>query len=308
MNESIFYFIGVSTQGSSTARLFPLWMQELGIPNAHLRGVDIPLHAAPERYRQTVNEITSLPQNIGGLVTTHKIDLFNAASDLFDELDANAQLCGEISCITRRNGKLQGLALDPISSGQTLDEMLGAGYWGATKGEVLCLGAGGAAAAIALNFVNRSDPSERPWRFTVVDINPQRLVHLRHILEQQKGGIDFVFLLAGDNAPSNDELMAQLPAHSLVINATGMGKDRPGSPISDRAIFPQNGVVWELNYRGERLFLQQALPQVERQNLQIYDGWRYFLHGWISHIAKVFDVEVGAERFARLVEISNKMR
>ena len=54
-----------------------------------------------------------------------------------------------------------------------------------------------------------------------------------------------------------------LPPASLVINATGMGKDLPGSPITDRGLFPMRGIAWELNYRGELQFLHQALAQRE---------------------------------------------
>ena len=66
----------------------------------------------------------------------------------------------------------------------------------------------------------------------------------------------------------NDALMSKLPEGSLVINATGMGKDRPGSPISEAGIFPKNGLVWELNYRGELDFLKQA--QSSKRSLTAY--------------------------------------
>ena len=36
----------------------------------------------------------------------------------------------------------------------------------------------------------------------------------------------------------NDAIMAGLPEDSIVINATGMGKDTPGSPITDAGLFP----------------------------------------------------------------------
>ena len=49
-------------------------------------------------------------------------------------------------------------------------------------------------------------------------------------------------------------MLAARPPHSLVVNASGLGKDRPGSPLPDGAPFPRHGVAWELNYRGERLF------------------------------------------------------
>ena len=52
-----------------------------------------------------------------------------------------------------------------------------------------------------------------------------------------------------------------LPPRSLVVNATGMGKDRPGSPLRAGAAFPERSAVWELNYRGELEFLRQARAQ-----------------------------------------------
>ena len=90
----------------------------------------------------------------------------------------------------------------------------------------------------------------------------------------------------------NDAILAALPAGSLVINATGLGKDAPGSPLSDAAQFPQNGIVWELNYRGDLIFLDQANAERDGKKLQIEDGWTYFIHGWTQVIAEVFDIEI----------------
>lgn len=56
----------------------------------------------------------------------------------------------------------------------------------------------------------------------------------------------------------NDALVSSLPPYSLVVNATGLGKDAPGSPITDRAISPKDSLVWEINYRGNLLFREQA--------------------------------------------------
>ena len=54
--------------------------------------------------------------SLGALVTTHKIDLYEAAKDLFDYLDPYAQLFGELSSISKKDG-LEGHAKDPISCG-----------------------------------------------------------------------------------------------------------------------------------------------------------------------------------------------
>ena len=55
-----------------------------------------------------------------------------------------------------------------------------------------------------------------------------------------------------------DRLVERLPAGSMVVNATGLGKDRPGSPLTDAARFPRDGIAWDFNYRGDLEFLRQA--------------------------------------------------
>jgi hypothetical protein len=55
---------------------------------------------------EVVEFIRSDPLSLGALVTTHKIDLFRAARDLFDECDAFSTQMGETSCISKRDGRL----------------------------------------------------------------------------------------------------------------------------------------------------------------------------------------------------------
>jgi shikimate 5-dehydrogenase len=86
--------------------------------------------------------------------------------------------------------------------------------------------------------------------------------------------------------------MASLPPHSLVVNATGLGKDAPGSPLTNRARFPDHGFAWDFNYRGHLLFLDQARAQRQQRQLHIEDGWIYFLHGWTRVMAEVFALEI----------------
>jgi shikimate 5-dehydrogenase len=104
----------------------------------------------------------------------------------------------------------------------------------------------------------------------------------------------------------NDAALRHLKPGSLVVNATGLGKDAPGSPVTDAAIFPQDGIVWEFNYRGDLVFLRQARAQAEARNLQVEDGWTYFIHGWTRVIAEVFhlDIPVSGEKFDRLCELA----
>jgi len=305
LSAPTFYFIGVTTAQSSIMRIFPQWMDILGL-DAQIAGYDAPLHAAPEVYRAIVGHIKSDPLARGGLVTTHKIDLLNAACDLFDELDSYAQLCDEVSAIGKRGAGLFGAAVDVLSSRLTWQTFVPAGHWDKTGGHVLCLGAGGASVAISLCAAAMPD-RDRPERFIVVDVNETRLAHIRAIHAKIETAMAFEYVLNSDSA-QNDVLMAGLPPGSMVINATGMGKDRPGSPITDAAEFPQNGLVWELNYRGELNFLRQAEHQASSCNLTIEDGWVYFLHGWTQVIAQVFQLNLTPELFAQLDKVASSQR
>jgi shikimate 5-dehydrogenase len=94
----------------------------------------------------------------------------------------------------------------------------------------------------------------------------------------------------------------------MVINATGMGKDSPGSPITDAVVFPEGGLAWELNYRGELQFLRQALAQRERRRLHVEDGWRYFIHGWAVVMEEVFERTIDDAQISRLAAVSESER
>jgi shikimate dehydrogenase len=121
-------FIGVSTTGSSIFELFPRWAEILRI-DASIEGYDVPLGAPADAFRAAVEHIVRDPAALGALVTTHKVDVYKHAGDLFDELDTNAQLCREISCISKREGALVGHAKDPITAGRTLNEFLPRDHW-----------------------------------------------------------------------------------------------------------------------------------------------------------------------------------
>jgi shikimate dehydrogenase len=302
-----FYFIGITTAKSSIMRVFPLWVRELGRPEIVIEGIDLKIHDEPEAYRRVVAQIKYDPLSLGALVTTHKIDLLNAARDMFDYLDPYAQLCNEVSSISKRDGALEGHAKDPISSGLSLDDIIGAGYFGRTGGEVLCFGAGGSGVATALHLINKQDPADRPRRFVVVNRSQGRLDSMRKMVESLQTDIQFEYICNSDPA-RNDQIMAQMPPYSIVINATGMGKDTPGSPVTNGGLFPMNGIAWDFNYRGELDFLHQALAQQQARNLIVEDGWLYFIHGWTQVIAQVLHITIDGTLLQRLMDIAEVAR
>ncbi|MGH6799654.1 MAG: shikimate dehydrogenase, partial [Roseiarcus sp.] len=178
------YFIGVSTGQSSIMKVFPHWAEALGL-DAALKGMDFPLDAAPARYREAVAFIKADPLSLGALVTTHKVNLLEAARDLFDELDPLALRLGEVSSISKRAIRLYGHAKDPISVGCALTAIVEAGYWRQSGGEMLVLGAGGAAMALTLFLQDRAKAGQDvPRKLTVTALDERgfediRAVHAR---------------------------------------------------------------------------------------------------------------------------------
>jgi shikimate 5-dehydrogenase len=299
----VLLFIGVSTGESSIMRLFPRWAEILGIDGT-IEGRDLPVRADAGAFRMVIREIAEAEGIRGALVTTHKVDVYQHTHDLFALLDEHARLCREVSCISKGEDGLVGLAKDPLTAGLSLDAMLPPGYWGASGADVLCLGAGGAGTAITVRLL---EADETPRRIVVTDRDQGRLDGLRAI-HAELGGNSAVEYVCVAGAAESDALLGSLPRGSLVVNATGMGKDLPGSPLTDAAVFPVEAVVWELNYRGTLDFLRQARRQERERSLRVHDGWRYFLHGWTEVIAEVFAISLTPELFAALAEAAEPFR
>jgi shikimate 5-dehydrogenase len=302
-----FSFIGVSTRGSAIRQVFPAWARHLGLPDVVLAGYDFPLHAAPERYREVVTSIKAGPAELGGLVTSHKIDLFSACRDMFDFVDPYAELCGELSCLSKRDGLFRAHAKDPVSSGRSMDEFVTEDYWAKTGAEALLFGAGGSNLAITLHLMTGRPPEDRPQRVIVVNRSPGRLGSMRRVHERLGTSLKVDYIHNSD-PQANDELLRQVPPGSLVVNGTGMGKDSPGSPVTDDAAFPEGAMVWELNYRGELDFLHQAERQRLTRGLVIEDGWRYFVHGWTCVVEEVFNIEMTPQLVRELSGVALRAR
>jgi len=302
-----FYFIGVTTSKSSIMKIFPLWMNELGSPEISIEGIDLKIHDIPENYRQAVAQIKYDNNSIGALVTTHKMDLYSAAEDMFDYFDDYALLLKEVSSISKNNGKLEGHAKDPISSGISFDHIVEKGYFTKKKAQLLIFGAGGSSIATILHIITKREPSDKPEKIIVVNRSQPRLDHLKEIIQKIQTNINIEYIF-NQNPEVNDKIMGSIPPYSIVINATGMGKDTPGSPVTDKGLFPENGIAWEFNYRGELNFMHQAEKQRNQRGVKVEDGWLYFIHGWTQVIFQALHLEITEEQFNRLTNIANNFR
>jgi shikimate dehydrogenase len=289
--ERTMYFIGVTTGKSSIMKVFPKWAEQLKL-NAVIKGFDFEPHSAPELYREAVDFIKNDELSLGALVTTHKLDLLKACKDRFEGFGEYAQLLEEASSISKQGKELWGHAKDPITSGLSLEAIVDDGYWGRTGADLHLLGAGGSSLALSLYLINKKKAGgDVPARVLVSNRSEPRLKEMQEIHKKIGTDINFEYHLCP--VPSdNDRIVAMLKPGSLVANATGLGKDRPGSPLTDDVEFPENAIVWDFNYRGDLVFLDQAKSQKEKLNISIEDGWIYFIHGWTRVIAEVFHIDI----------------
>jgi len=270
------YFIGVTTARSSIQSIFPHWAPLAGIKDAALVGIDIPLDAAPKQYRAAVETIRQDPDACGALVTTHKVGIFEHAADLFTEFDSDARRLGEVSCIVKRGAQLTGLAMDTVAGPLALQAL----NWRGPG--ALILGAGGAGLALAVSI---------PGHVILTDISAARLEKVRHLTSARCEQVA--------SPEDNDNLLTAMPPGSLIVNATGMGKDRPGAPITPQARFPPDALAWDLNYRGQLLFLDYA----RAQGVRAANGREYFLHGWTQIMARVFGFDLTPELFRSMRQL-----
>ena len=297
------YFIGVTTGQSSIMKVFPNWADALGLKDAVIKGIDFAPHSSAEEYREAVTFIKNDPLSLGALVTTHKIDLFNTCKDLFEYVDPYAERLGEVSSISKKGGKLCAHAKDPISSGMALENFVPANYWTQYDGDVLLLGAGGSTLAMSVYFAQEQFGANVPKRIIIANRSVPRLESAQAILDGINPKIHFEYI-HNPTPADNDKTLASLKPHSLIVNATGLGKDGPGSPLTDDCVFPEDSLVWEINYRGDLLFKRQAEAQAQSRRLHVEDGWIYFIHGWTQVISEVFQIDIKGELLEKLSEIA----
>src|SRR5438105_1895100 len=82
--------------------------------------------------------------------------------------------------------------------------------------------AGGAGVALAACLCRNHQPTD----VILTDVSAARLDQVRPLTRAR--------CVLVNGTEEQDALLANIPPGSLIVNATGMGKDRPGSPVSAR--------------------------------------------------------------------------
>jgi shikimate 5-dehydrogenase len=144
-----------------------------------------------------------------------------------------------------------------------------------------------------------------PRKLTITALDERGLEDIRAAHARNGFAIAVQYAVTPESAAA-DRLVQDLPAGSMVVNATGLGKDQPDSPLTDAARLPLNGIAWDFNYRGDLEFLRQARSAETTRGLTVADGWVYFIHGWTRVIAEVFaiDIPTAGPEFDRMSQIA----
>ncbi|MEN3309988.1 MAG: shikimate dehydrogenase [Micromonosporaceae bacterium] len=293
-------FVGVDTGGSLVHPVFGRWAEALGQPWI-LRGVDLPADTPAGTYLRLVETMRANRLVHGAIVTAHKLRLYRACASALTRRDRLVDLTHEINTLTTVDGTVTGDARDAVSLTHVLPTVPRHHTGGRLDGlHLLCLGSGGAATALLLAL--HLDPTtgrpraDLPAHTTFTDTDPDALDALRAVA--QRAGIQPARLSYAHvhDRTGNDALVASLPAPALVINATGLGKDTPGSPLTHDAPLRPGTVAWDFNYRGDLTFLRQA----RAAGATTVDGWDYFVAGWAGGLTAIAGTPLTSDLLTRL--------
>ncbi|MBA7502077.1 Shikimate dehydrogenase (NADP(+)) [subsurface metagenome] len=196
--------------------------------------------------------------DVAGLNVTipHKISIIS----LLDELDESANLVGAVNTVKNNRGKLIGFNTDGEGALRALEEKIGS-----VKGkEVVLLGAGGAARAIAFSLARAGA------RLTIANRTVPRAQALASAVEQKLSTNVKVASL------NRAELTKALKNVDVLINATSVGMHPKIDKTLVRANMMRRGlVVYDIVYKPLRTKL---LREARRAGGKTIDGLGMLVH------------------------------
>ena len=139
-------------------------------------------------------------------------------------------------------------------------------------------------------MLQRSHGTNRPSRLIVTNRSLPRLDEIRHFHGQIAPRCPSS--ITTRRSRTDRPAPAGLKPGSLVINATGLGKDAARLAADGRRRLAREGTGLGFQL-SRRLDVFASGPRRGRPgNLQIEDGWIYFIHGWTRVIAEVFHIDI----------------
>ncbi len=276
------YVVGSETLPEGILDAYPKWARRFGHRSTAIVPVAAPSEADGAGYQRFVDFLRDEYHAVGAIMVSNASTLFEHTRQMFDEFDDDAELLGEIGVVVRTPGTLTALAPAKRAAQQAYEQIFGDG---SNPAEALIIGATGPARALAMAL---SDAGKRHVCLTTLDGKSMTDMRQRiaELPEDKRPTLRHI-----ESQLEHDRLLTLLPPGSLVVNAMGpSGEDTP-SPVGDAALFPQNGLVWDLDAVGiSSPFLDKARQQRRPRNLRLADGPVFHHYQWFTAAAAVFGV------------------
>ncbi len=278
-NLKLFALIGDPVEQSLSPPMYNAAFRALGLNCAY-----VALRVPKQFLTDAIGGIRAL--NIAGfnITTPHKIGIVG----LLDELDESASLVGAVNTVKNDRGKLIGFNTDGEGALRALEEKVGS----VREKEVVLLGAGGAARAIAFSL------SKAGARLTIANRTVSRAKALASTIEQKLGIEVEVASL------NRAELTGALKNIDVLINATSVGMSPNADQTLVSASMMHRGlVVYDIVYEPLRTKL---LREARRAGGRTIDGLGMLVHQgalafeiWTGKRAPIKVMEAAAKRELR---------
>lgn len=287
-------FIGASASLSHVNRHFEAWARMVGL-RANLVAMDLQPDRQPCEYEEIIRNLHSSREVVGGVITNHKVALYQAFQQRRWQVTAAAASLEVVSCFRVVADGFEGDAEEPRAIERAVREIARSALSDPFS-ELVVFGGGGAGRAIA--YTASLMPAELGLkRITITDTRMSRIKDVCRL--SREWDADVTVTLAAERGV-NDAVLARARPRSLVVNATGLGKDLGGSPLSPSCTFPERSIAWDLNYRGDLEFLRQARRQTSARGVRPMDGFTLFVAGWMEALSYIARIAPGDHLFQKL--------
>lgn len=281
------YIVGVQPLPQELLDALPKWARRFGHRSTAIVPVAVTSDPDVAGYQAFVDFLRDEYHAVGAIMVSHADALFDYTRQMFDELTGDTQLLGEIGVAVRSPGNLTGLAPAKNAALQAYQHVFGGD---SDPEEVLIIGASAPARALALALSGATNGSG-PRRVALTTLDGKSMSDMRQRIaglpEEQRPELRHI-----QSQLEHDRLVTLLPPGSLVVNATEADDEDTASPVGDAALFPQNGLVWDLDAVGiSSPFLDKARQQRSARGLRLADGPAFHQIQWIAATAAVFGAE-----------------
>ncbi|MCZ6604027.1 MAG: hypothetical protein O7A03_02650 [Alphaproteobacteria bacterium] len=288
------YQIGAVAHAPEMGPIFEAWARTTGLSAGErpcLERLDI---RPKQGWPAVVGFMAASPAVWGAIVFEEKAQILAQGSGHFAEISADARLTGEINVIAAGANGLDAGNCGIAAARQSLAALLGTAYW-QTHGaaELVVLGAGSRALALAL-AARELAPGDAPTRTAVVDPDMHGLERIRTALAATKSPGQQVETVLADPTLGHIPELARLGAGSVIVHAPRPGELTDGPPVGPGFVFPQGGIVWDLDLDPRSDFLRRAGDQARDRDLTLVSGGEHYRISLSLILAEIFRADPGA--------------